>query len=159
MDPFTALGVAVNVLDIVNLSVQVSAILVKYIKDVKDAPADIARLRTEVDNTHSVLSNLNKLLESPDRHKLEASRNLVNALENCETQLKIIKERLPLPNEQALGNSKDGLKERIKKWTKLSSKQAKYLQWPLKSTQVNDMITLLQQNTKVLFQALQIDET
>jgi hypothetical protein len=159
MDPFTTLGVAVNILDIVNISVQVSAILVKYVKDVKDAPADIARLQTEVDNTHGVLSNLNKLLEGPDRHRLEASRSLVNALKNCENQLKIINEKLLLPNEKVLGNAKDGLKERIKKWTKLSSKQAKHLKWPLESKQVNDMIAFLQQNTKILFQALQIDET
>ena len=128
-----------------------------YVKDVKDAPADIGRLRAQVDNTSDVLSSLNKLLEGPDRHKLEASVGLVNALKSCEAELKSIEEKLPLPNDQT--PQKDGLKGRMKKLAKWSSKQASYLQWPFKSKQVNDIIAGLQQNTVIIFQALQVDET
>jgi hypothetical protein len=156
MDPITALGAAVNIISIVQLSAEVSVVLFKYFKDVKKAEDDIGRLRNQVDNTHTVLAKLNELINDPDGYRLTASTSLVKALNNCETQLDAIKKRLPIPDELAPANSKDGLRKGMKTWF---SKKATHMKWPFTSKEVNSLIASLQQNTKILFQALQIDET
>jgi hypothetical protein len=156
MDPITALGAAVNILTIEQLSAKVSAVLFKYIKDVKKAPEDIARLRSQVENTHDVLIKLNELVNGPDGHRLVASASLVNASTDCETRLEAIRTRLPAPNEQISGSSKGGPRKDMKSWF---SKKSTDMKWPFTSKEVSELITSLQQNTTILFEALQIDET
>lgn len=155
MDPITALGAAVNTLSIVQISAEASAVLFRYAKDVKNAPEDIARLRSQVDHTHTILTKLNELVNGPDGYRLNASAGLVKALHDCETQLETIKKRLPLPSEQVPGNSKEGLRKEMEIWF---SKIAIHMKWPFTNKETNDLITSLQQDTKILFQALQIDE-
>jgi hypothetical protein len=156
MDPVTALGAAVNIVSIVQLSAEISIALVLYFQNVKNAPTDITRLQTQVDYTHSILTKLNALTNGPDGYRLKASTSLVKALNDCETQLQAIRKKLSVPNNQVPESSKDGLRKGVKAWF---SKKAIHMKWPFTSKEIDALIANLQQITTILFQALQIDET
>jgi Fungal N-terminal domain of STAND proteins len=76
--------------------VQVSAIVLKSLGDLKDTPRDLRRLRTEIDNLQSVLLPALERLRRPEEEKL-APVQLLSAqgpLEEFRTLLEHLKKKL-----------------------------------------------------------------
>jgi hypothetical protein len=74
------LGVAANVITVVELSAKITSVCIQYSLEVKRAKADIERLGAEVDSLTKLLRRVEQLLKRPDKIQLAASQTLDDAL-------------------------------------------------------------------------------
>ncbi|KAL6364621.1 hypothetical protein LRP88_02024 [Fusarium phalaenopsidis] len=81
------LGVAANVIAVVDLSVKVIAWLSEYAQDVKNSKPERARLLQAATQLNSVSQHVQQLLQSPRGAKLHASRKLAQAMGDGKAQL------------------------------------------------------------------------
>ncbi|KAH7118230.1 hypothetical protein B0J13DRAFT_486896 [Dactylonectria estremocensis] len=137
------LGVAANVIAVVDLSVKVGSLCLQYAKDVKNAAADIDRLHEEVTNLQRVTKQVQGLLEGPNRAKLENSQSLDNTLKRSRSHLEGLEGRLkPEPARKAM--RKLGLRA---------------FKWPFQREEVERLILELQQRSQTISWTLQVDQT
>ncbi|KAH7112411.1 hypothetical protein EDB81DRAFT_670836 [Dactylonectria macrodidyma] len=137
------LGVAANVIAVVDLSIKVASLCVQYAKDVKNAAADIERLKKEVNNLKGVSEAVQELLDSPNGAKLEKSQRLKDDLDNGLSQLKSLKLRLtPRTSHKAM--SRIGLHA---------------LKWPFQSKEVDDLAGRLRRPAETIDRTLQVEQT
>ena len=76
------LGVAANIIALVDLCAKVALFCYQYSLAVKDAKNDITRLQGEVKSLRDVLGEVQQLLDGPDSAKLSASQKLLEALKD-----------------------------------------------------------------------------
>lgn len=88
------LGVAANVIAVVDLSVKVASLCLQYAKDVKNAADDVTRLREEVTNLERITKQVQGLLKGPNGGKLENSQRLDDALQRSRSHLQGLDQRL-----------------------------------------------------------------
>jgi phage host-nuclease inhibitor protein Gam len=86
------LGVAANVIAVIDLSAKVASLCFQYLTAVKDAKKDIERLQAEVGQVGDILREVQRLLHGPDGARLSASQTLCNSLKDCSLQLKELEE-------------------------------------------------------------------
>ncbi|KAL6400991.1 hypothetical protein AUP68_16711 [Ilyonectria robusta] len=138
-----AVGVAVNLLTVIDMTAKVGLLCFQYGRDVKHAKADIDRLHTVVTNLQKTSESVQKLLQGPNGARLESSQNLATGLHLSLSQLEALEEKL---------------KPRTSK--KLMSRVGFCaLQWPIQKREVDRFIQELGQQTEIISLALQADQT
>ncbi|KAH6986679.1 vegetative incompatibility protein HET-E-1 [Ilyonectria destructans] len=138
-----AVGVAANVIAVVDISIKVASLCVQYAKDVKNASADIERLKNEVANLEGVAKAVQKLLNNSNSAKLNESQELKNNLNNTRSQLKTLHLRLT-PRTSRKTISKIGLHA---------------LKWPFQSKEVDGLVETLRRYAETIDRTLQVEQT
>jgi predicted nuclease with TOPRIM domain len=134
---------AASVIAVVDISAKVASLCFQYSVAVKDAKADIERLRRKVTDINSVLEKLQQLLDKQEKSQLSTTRNTVDSLKECHQQLQELKDQL----EPTRGR-------RVMKRVGIRA-----LKWPFTSKQVEKMVISLEQYERNFSLALQIDQT
>ncbi|OAQ74416.1 WD40 repeat-like protein [Purpureocillium lilacinum] len=137
------LGIAANVIAVVDLSVKVTALCVNYCKGVKKAKDDIVRLQLEVVGLQSAANSVQELLEGPSGGRLKTSQQLSNAVCHSQSELRAVYQRLrPTSAREA--------------FTRLGFRT---LRWPLHSKEVEQIVQNIVRYTQAINLALQVDQT
>ncbi|PWI65022.1 hypothetical protein PCL_07434 [Purpureocillium lilacinum] len=137
------LGIAANVIAVVDLSVKVAALCVDYGKGVKNAKNDIVRLQLEVAGLQSAANGVQELLLGPSGRRLKSSEQLCNTVRHCQSQLQALFERLrPKTAPEALAPV--GLRA---------------LKWPFQNKEVERIVQDMGRYAQAMNQALQVDQT
>ncbi|KAH6983425.1 hypothetical protein BKA56DRAFT_482752 [Ilyonectria sp. MPI-CAGE-AT-0026] len=138
-----AVGVAVNLLTLIDMTAKVGLLCFQYGRDVKHAKADIDRLHTVVTNLQKTSESVQKLLQGPNGARLESSQNMATGLQLSLSQLEALEEKLKPRSSKKL-MSRVGLRA---------------LQWPIQKREVDRFIQELGQQTEIISLALQADQT
>lgn len=137
------LGVAANVIAVIDLSAQVALLCFQYLTVVKDAKKDIERLQAEVSKIGDILREVQRLLHGPDGARLSASQQLCNSLKDCFLQLEKLEDQLA-PGKARKAMSRFGLRA---------------LRWPFKTKDVEKIVTSLERCKQTFMVAIQVDQT
>ncbi|OLN83266.1 Vegetative incompatibility protein HET-E-1-like protein 7 [Colletotrichum chlorophyti] len=137
------LGIAVNVIAVVDLSAQIASICLQYSTDVKNARDDIARVIQEIDNLKVTADGALNLLKSPYGAILRTSHQLLGAVKRAESQLERLKAELR-PRSTRKAMSRLGLRA---------------LKWPFQSKDVEKIVQEIARCTQTISTGLQIDQT
>lgn len=137
------IGVAANVIAVVDLSVKVASLCLQYAKDVKNAAADIERLREEVTNLQKVSEQVRDLLDGPNGARLKNSQNLDDVLGRSVSHLLELERNLK-PKTSSKVKRRLGLRA---------------FQWPFQREEHEALIKNLRQLSQTVSQTLQVDQT
>ncbi|KAF5263420.1 hypothetical protein FOXYS1_5834, partial [Fusarium oxysporum] len=88
------LGVAANVIAVVDISFKLAEWCVQYAHDVKNARKDIEKLQREVVNFQVAIGQVKSLIEGPGGQALQASRQLGSAIEDARSTLEELERKL-----------------------------------------------------------------
>ncbi|KAF3930207.1 hypothetical protein ABW20_dc0102641 [Dactylellina cionopaga] len=88
------LSVAANVIAVIDLSIKLGDLVAEYIKEVKNAEKDIKEVQANIKTVENYLYYIKTLVEGPNKAKFEASSNLQDALDNFETKLRGLQNKL-----------------------------------------------------------------
>ncbi|EGU71688.1 hypothetical protein FOXB_17803, partial [Fusarium oxysporum f. sp. conglutinans Fo5176] len=88
------LGVAANVIAVVDISFRLAEWCVQYAHDVKNARTDIEKLQKEVANFQVTIGQVKSLIEGPGGRALQASRQLGSAIEDARSTLEELERKL-----------------------------------------------------------------
>jgi hypothetical protein len=143
MDP---LGATASVIALIQLSTEVASLCFRYYTAVKNAKADIERLRGEIDRLKTTLEDTRRLLDSPNGSRLQTSHRLSDGLHGCDTQLKELKTKL----ENKLNHAPA---RKI-----LQSFGVRSLKWPFESKDVKEIIQNLTSFRDSMSAGLNIDQ-
>ncbi|CAG9939393.1 unnamed protein product [Clonostachys rosea f. rosea IK726] len=136
------LGVAANVIAVVDLSAKISSLCVQYGREVKNAAADIERLRKEIASLQGVTKAVHDLLNGPDGKKLDKSQ-LETYLNECVLLLKNLELKLtPRTARKLIG--KMGFTT---------------LKWPFQSKEVDDLVRQFSKFVQAIAHTLQVEQT
>lgn len=138
-----ALGIATNILAIIELSAKVASVCLQYSKGVKNARADIDRLFTEVNNLENVAKSFHELLESSHADKLKISQQLFVTIENSRSHLQELEQKL---------HSKTARKA-------MSRLGVRALKFPFQSKDIEKILKDISACTQTISLALQVDQT
>jgi len=137
------LGAAASIIAVIELSAKVASLCFQYSVAVKHAEKDITRLQKEVKNLTDVLEEVQELLDSSGGASLSTSQKLLEALNDCSSQLQKLDKRLqPDKIHKAMGRLR-----------------IRALKWPLESKEVDKIITRLERFKQAFSLALQVDQT
>ncbi|KAK4071522.1 hypothetical protein Purlil1_13413 [Purpureocillium lilacinum] len=137
------LGIAANVIAVVDLSVKVADWCVEYCKSVKNAKDDIVRFRLEVIGLQTAANGVKELLSGPSGERLKASQQLCNSIRHSESELQAVYDRLrPTSARGAL--------------TRLGLRT---LRWPFQGREVEKIVQNIARFTQAINLALQVDQT
>jgi hypothetical protein len=137
------LGVAANVIAVVELSAKIASLCVQYSLAVKHAKTDIERLGGEVNRVTDLLRAVEKLLQRPDNMQLSTSQKLHDALKGCFSQLTQLDTQLD-PGKTRKTMSRFGIRA---------------LKWPFETKGVEKVINDLERCKQTISLALQVDQT
>jgi len=137
------LGVAANIIAVVQLSAKIASICLDYSIAVKDAKKDITRLQTKVKELEEVAKDVQQLIDGPRGRKLSMSQKLEQAVLRCCRQLKAVDKRLD-PGKKRKAMSRFGVRA---------------LKWPFESKEVDKIIRDLENCNATISLALQVDQT
>jgi hypothetical protein len=137
------LGAAASAIAVIELSAKVASLFVQYSRAVKDAPNNITRLQKETKSLKNVLGDVKQLLNGPGSAQLSTSRKLLEALNDCFSQLKIL-EKVLEPGKTRKAMSRLGVRA---------------LKWPFESNEVDKIIRELERCKQTISLALEIDQT
>lgn len=135
------LGVAANVIAVVDISYKVICSCLQYAQDVRHAKTEKSRLSEAVINLNLTLRSAQELLGGPRGERLKKSQSLFSAVQNSESRLQSLNHLLsPKPSV--------GKDQSISAW-----------KWPFKRNEVDTHISDLQHCSAAVNLALQIDQT
>ncbi|KAG7428037.1 Vegetative incompatibility protein HET-E-1 [Fusarium oxysporum f. sp. raphani] len=135
------LGVAANVIAVVDISFKLAEWCVQYAHDVKNARKDIEKLQREVVNFQVAVGQVRSLIEGPGGQALQASRQLGSAIEDARSTLEELERKLqPSTGQKAM--SRVG-------W--------RALKWPFSSKAVEETIQHLARSSDNISFALNTD--
>ncbi|GJN86817.1 hypothetical protein PLIIFM63780_010399 [Purpureocillium lilacinum] len=137
------LGIAANVIAVVDLSVKVADWCVEYCKAAKNAKHDIVRLRLEVIGLQTAANGVKELLAGPSRERLKASQQLCNSVRHSESELQAVYEWLRPTSAREV-------------FTRLGLRT---LRWPLQGKEVEKIVQNIVRCTQAINLALQVDQT
>lgn len=144
------LAAAASVIAVVELAAKVASLCLEYASAVKNARADIERLRKHTDSLKTTVEGAQKLLQGPHGARLETSQKLRNALDDTQSQLGDIVAKLEAKLEAKLHT---GFKAKA-----MRALGRRALQWPFESKDVDKIIANLQRDQASFSAALQIDQ-
>ncbi|KAJ4129475.1 hypothetical protein NW765_016348 [Fusarium oxysporum] len=134
------IGIAANIIAVVDLSAKVIGWCARYAQDVKNAKEDKARLSREVTRLHLELQNARDLLNGTQSLRLKASHAVFLATADSESQLRYL--------EKSLAFSQQSGKMRLDA-----------LKRPFQSKEVDVIAQALRRCTEAIHSALQVDQT
>lgn len=138
------LGVAANVIAVVDLSTKVATLCFQYSKEVAGARGDIERLASQVQQLGTAIRAAQHLVEGTRGQSLPTSRSLLESIRACSTDL------------ERLDNTLDSSYRRKSRMRRLGLRA---LKWPFSSKEVDQAISSLQRHEKTIVFGLQIDQT
>ncbi|KAI1357125.1 hypothetical protein F5Y08DRAFT_348063 [Xylaria arbuscula] len=137
-----AFGVAASALAVAELSAKIISQCLQYSRAVKHAKDDVEQVTKEVRNCNTVAKKLRNLLDGPHGTRLEASQELRGALEDGQSQLKSLLDKItPGKGRQAM--TRFGFRA---------------LKWPFDSKEVEKILQNLARCMQPVTTALQIDQ-
>ncbi|RYP47171.1 hypothetical protein DL768_006721 [Monosporascus sp. mg162] len=137
------LGIAANVIAVVDLSAKVATLCFQYSTAVAGARADVTRLQNQVNQLGVALRRAKQLVEGPNSRPLAASRELADTLQECIDELRRVQDKLePGPARKAM--RRFGLRA---------------LKWPFSSKDIESVVTNLKRCEQTILLGLQIDQT
>jgi len=136
------LSTAASVIAVIDLSAKVASVCVQYYSAVKSAKKDIAHLQDVIKNLNDVLNMLRALLDDKHSLRLESSRKLNPALNQCFLDLQALENKLN-PGKRKSTMSRMGIRA---------------LKWPYTSKEVDRIIKNLQLTKESITLAMQIDQ-
>ncbi|VUC26081.1 unnamed protein product [Clonostachys rosea] len=139
-----ALGLAANIVAVVDISFKVVGWCAQYAQDVKSAKDDKIRLSREVSRLNLVLQNARDLINSPQGARLVGSKSLLSATADSEGRLRQLD--VFFASQQKTRGS--GI------FTGSSA-----LKWPFQSKEVTKIALELQRCCEAITSALEIDQT
>ncbi|KAJ4235454.1 hypothetical protein NW757_013525 [Fusarium falciforme] len=137
------LGVAANIIAVVDLSAKVATLCLQYSKEVSSARADIERLRTQVEHLEITLRAAQRLVEGTKGQSLLTSQELVGSFRNCIADLERLEKKLG-PNAARPRMRRFGFRA---------------LKWPFNSKEIDQLLASLDRHEKAILLGLQIDQT
>jgi hypothetical protein len=136
-------GVAANIIAVVDLSAKVATLCLQYSKEVSSARADIERLHTQVEHLATTLQATRRLVEGTKGQSLPTSQGLVSSFRNCIADLEQLEKKLG-PNPARTAMRRFGFRA---------------LKWPFNSKEVDQLLTSLDRHETTILLGLQIDQT
>ncbi|KAJ4021234.1 hypothetical protein NW752_004241 [Fusarium irregulare] len=137
-----ALGVAANVIAVVDTSVKVLQVCSEYLKDAKNAKVEIQELRQEVENLRDTAQKVQQLIQSPQGTRLRASQDLLNRIKESLSILSDVNRKLQPPSKHSL-------------WRR----GFRSLKWPFQSGEVHRIVGRLSRSSISISHILQVDQT
>jgi hypothetical protein len=138
-----AVGVAANIIAVIDISAKVATLCVQYAKEVAGAKQDIERLRTQVEHLGAALQAAQTLVEDAQAQSLFTSQKLVDLFHPCIAELRRLATKLdPSPGRKTM--RRIGIRA---------------LKWPFSSKEVDQMLSSLERHEKTILLGLQIDQT
>ncbi|UKZ75002.1 hypothetical protein TrVFT333_002674 [Trichoderma virens FT-333] len=148
-----ALGLVSSIIAVVDLFAKVGVLCSAYCSGLKNAPQDIRRILNEADRFTATLSDLKKLLGSPNGAKLNSSQNVRRSVADCHLQLKDLITKL----EQGTSLQKTTSPQKITWLHKITWLER--ISWPLKKAEVDGILDKLQKYRMAIVLDLQADQT
>ncbi|KAK4220529.1 hypothetical protein QBC38DRAFT_191135 [Podospora fimiseda] len=139
------LGAAASVIAVIELTAKLISLCLEYSSAVKNAKADIKRLRNYTEILKMTAEDAQKLLQDPHGPRLKLSQKVDKALVDIRSQLNEINTTL----EAKLGKGQK-LMRRI---------GFRALKWPFESKDMDKIIANLKRGQDSFTAALQIDQT
>ena len=140
------LGAAASIIAVIELAAKVASLCLEYSSAVKNARADIDRLRQHTGSLKITVEGAQKLLQGPHGARLETSQKLHETLNDTYSQLGDIATKL----EAKLHSGR-----RAKAMRSLGLRA---MRWPFESKDVDKIIANLQRDQASFLAALQIDQ-
>jgi len=144
--PMEGLGAAASIIAVIELAAKVASLCLEYSSAVKNARADIDRLRQHTGSLKITVEGAQKLLQGPHGARLETSQKLHETLNDTYSQLGDIATKL----EAKLHSGR-----RAKAMRSLGLRA---MRWPFESKDVDKIIANLQRDQASFLAALQIDQ-
>ncbi|RYP13088.1 hypothetical protein DL765_007037 [Monosporascus sp. GIB2] len=138
-----AVGLAASVIAIIDLSAKVANLCFQYSTAVGNARADITCLRTRLDDIGTSLQGVRHLLDGQNYQELATSRELVDSLNGCTSELAQLQSRLD-PGKAHKAMRRVGLRA---------------LKWPFDSKEVSGIVSSLEHYKQTIMLCLQVDQT
>ncbi|KAJ4183007.1 hypothetical protein NW767_013687 [Fusarium falciforme] len=139
------LGVAANVIAVIDLTTKATSACAAYLKAVKNAKTDIERLQSELRNLDVILQGAARLVKGHDGSKLQTMGQLKGALSDASSQL----QQLIVKLEDKQGKTRKAM----------SHFGFRALKWPFESAEVASIIQDMERNRNNISAALVIDNT
>ncbi|KAH7182382.1 uncharacterized protein B0J16DRAFT_321163 [Fusarium flagelliforme] len=136
------LGVAANVIAVVDISVKVLQVCSDYAKEAKNAKVEIQELRQEVENLRDTAQKVQQLIESPQGTRLKASQELLGKIKECLAILSDVNGKLQPSSKHSF-------------WRR----GFRSLKWPFQSGEVHRIVGRLSRSSISISHILQIDQT
>ncbi|KAH6883823.1 hypothetical protein B0T10DRAFT_445692, partial [Thelonectria olida] len=137
------IGIAANVIAVVDLSANVLSLCFQYSREVKNAKDDIDRLRNEVENLKATSKRFQGLIDGPHGTKLQATQELHFAVKESRSRLEELEHSLR-PSTSRKAMSRFGIRA---------------LKWPFQSRDIERTIELFARSRDAISLALQVDQT
>ncbi|KAK6499965.1 hypothetical protein TWF481_010322 [Arthrobotrys musiformis] len=78
------IGVAANVIAVIDISVKLICVFGEYFKDVKNAKGDVQQLTKQVESLHGVLESVQKLIDGKNESEIPGIKSLKDSVLQCE---------------------------------------------------------------------------
>ncbi|KAK2469400.1 hypothetical protein H9L39_19117 [Fusarium oxysporum f. sp. albedinis] len=138
-----AVGLTASVVAIIDLSAKVATLCFQYSTAVGNARADIAHLQSRLNDLDTCLRGVHRVLYGPNNQALTISRELIDSLDGCKSELVQMQNRLD-PGKASKTMRRLGLRA---------------LKWPFDSKEVSGIVANLEHYKQTIMLSLQIDQT
>ncbi|KAL9561423.1 hypothetical protein ACKAV7_014778 [Fusarium commune] len=138
-----AVGLAASVIAIIDLSAKVATLCFQYSTAVGNARADVAHLQSRLNDLDACLRGVHRVLHGPNNQALAISRELIDSLDGCKSELAQVQNRLD-PGKARKTMRRLGLRA---------------LKWPFDSKEVSGIVTNLEHYKQTIMLCLQVDQT
>ncbi|KAL5598673.1 uncharacterized protein BROUX77_006507 [Berkeleyomyces rouxiae] len=138
-----AVGVAANLIAVIDLSMKVGNLCLKYAREVKNASSEIERLREETTNLKRVTDQALDLLKTPGLEELGETSSLNEVLRQSRTQLVELTHKF--------GSEDSRSRPRRLRFHALK--------WPFNREEIEEYIKNLHRYNETIFQILQVHQT
>uniref|UniRef100_A0A0D2XTW7 Nephrocystin 3-like N-terminal domain-containing protein n=1 Tax=Fusarium oxysporum (strain Fo5176) TaxID=660025 RepID=A0A0D2XTW7_FUSOF len=136
------LGIAANVIAVVEISVKILQVCSQYGQDVTNVKADVAELQQEVETLYDTAKKVKTLIEGSQGAKLKASQDFALKITETLSLLSKVDAKLQPP-------AKSSVRQHL---------GLKSLKWPFESGQVHLVVQRIRRCSESLSLALQVDE-
>ncbi|KAI7766379.1 hypothetical protein LZL87_013153 [Fusarium oxysporum] len=138
-----AVGLAASVIAIIDLSAKVAMLCFQYSTAVGNARADVAHLQSRLNDLDACLRGVHRVLHGPNNQALPISRELIDSLDGCKSELAQLQNRLD-PGKARKTMRRLGLRA---------------LKWPFDSKEVSGIVANLERYKQTIMLCLQVDQT
>ncbi|EWY97447.1 hypothetical protein FOYG_02287 [Fusarium oxysporum NRRL 32931] len=138
-----AVGLAASVIAIIDLSAKVATLCFQYSTAVGNARADVAHLQSRLNDLDACLRGFHRVLHGPNNQALPISRELIDSLDGCKSELAQVQNRLD-PGKARKTMRRLGLRA---------------LKWPFDSKEVSGIVANLERYKQTIMLCLQVDQT
>lgn len=137
------LGIAANVIAVVDMAAKIVAQCYKYGQEVRKAKSDIDTVQTEIIILKGIAESVQRLLRGCNGDRLATSHQLQTAIAEALDQLKKVDEKMALEKGQKI-MTRFGLRA---------------LKWPFKKSEIDGILGNLRNCGQNINSALQVDQT